>query len=76
MTVDVCCNCVALSAVLVRFVFLVFLLLFVLSVGRVVAASPLGFAFTAAAAAVTVCLFPLPFPLLLHFLLLEANIQV
>lgn len=49
--------------------FLVFFLLLVLSVGRVVAAPPLGFAF-ATAAAVALRLLPLPLPLLLHFLLL------
>lgn len=51
--------------------FLVFLLLFVLSVGRVVAMPPLGFALAAAAAAVAVRLLPLPLSFLLHFLLLE-----
>ncbi len=51
--------------------FLVFLLLFVLSVVRVVTASPFGFAFATAAAAIAFCLLPLPLPLLLHFLLLD-----
>lgn len=65
----------ATSAVLVRFVLLVFfLLLLVLSVGRVSAAPPLGFALAAAvavAAAVTLGLLPLPLPLLFGFFLLR-----
>ncbi len=47
----VCLSRAAVSAVFVRFMFLVFLFLSVLSVGRVVAAPPLGFALAAAAAA-------------------------
>lgn len=47
---------------------LMFFLLFLLSVGRVVPAPPLGFAL--AAAAVALRLLPLPLLLLLHFLLL------
>lgn len=51
VTVVVCLRRVAVSAVFVRFMFLVSLLLSVLSVGRVVPAPPLGFAFATAAAA-------------------------
>ena len=64
-----CVSCAAVSAVLVGFMFLVFFLLFVLSVSRVFAAPFLGFTF-ATAAAVTPGLLPVPLPLLLHFLLL------
>lgn len=72
----VCLGYAAVSAVFVRFMFLVLFLLFVLSVSRVMAAPPLGFALTAAAAtvaaaaAVALRLLPLPLPLLFRFLLL------
>lgn len=66
-----CFSRVVVSAVFVRSMFLVFLLLFVPTVGSVVTAPTLGLAFATAAAAVALRLLPLPLPLLLHFLLLE-----